>query len=851
MTGEPTGELRLIACPHVFSVEKGKIDVVRPVGGSVADILRSLAWTREHESVRAYVDGVLVQQAEWEYVLPRAGQSVVVRAIPMDGGGGKDVLRIVAMIGVIALAFAMPALVGLIGVGAALFAGTTAGALILTVGTSIAGTLLVSALIPPTQPKLNALSGLTNSSNTLSLNGVSNQLTPYGPVPRVYGKHRIFPPLGALHYTEVVGDQQFIRALFCLGSGPLDISDIKIGTNALAIFQDVQIEINQGYPNDRPHTLYPNAVSEEPLSIPMLDGVTHIRTSKDGATELSVDVTLLGLWLDHKDGPQMTNAEFLVEYRKVGDTAWIAIGALPVPASLTTTLPAANSNLYYREVGSGSPDSNNYSIAYVDQGDTGVPVGPLTATNVGRQYAFNVGISLVGGVYPTAAQVMAFLQGASFLNYLSFRDDYSTFVSVLNVKLAPGNDGSGRVVPMPPTNLSGGKYLDPSFFLTDNRVTQFTHALTWKTPAPAKYEVQMRKVGLGADPNRHDTSFWTALRTILGGTSVVPVGMASIAMRIRATDQLHGTLQSVNCLAQSILPDWNGSAWVVRRTSNPAAIFRDIHQGTANARPKPDSRMDLQTIQDFSTRCTQFGFEFNAIVDFRSTVEQLGRDVLAAGRATPAYRDGKMSCTEDIPQSIPAQVLTPRNSWGFKATKIFADQPHALKVRFANADTLQQDEMFVLADGYGMTGKDTIRRDAFGVVTTLPEATKFESVEAGLGVNNTNQIFKIHRYHLAVLALRPETYHLSCDFEQLVMRPGDLVHLHQPVALFGLSSGRIKLITTDALARATTITVDEPVTMQGGQRYGVRLRMKDGTQIQREVQNVPGEQYTLTFLEPV
>ena len=270
-----------------------------------------------------------------------------------------------------------------------------------------------------------------------------------------------------------------------------------------------------------------------------------------------------------------------------------------------------------------------------------------------------------------------------------------------------------------------------------------------------------------------------------------------------------------------------------------------------NARPKSDALMDLETLQGFSTRCAQYGFEFNAILDFESTLEEIGRDVLAAGRATPAYRDGKVSCTEDIQQTIPAQVLTPRNSWDFKATKIFSDQPHALKVRFVNADTLQQDEMVVIADGYGVTGADGIRKDAFGLVTTLPEATRFESMEAGLGVNNTDQIFKIQRYHLAVLALRPETYRLSCDFEHLVMRPGDLVHVHQPVALFGLSSGRIKSFTTDSFARATTITLDEPVTMQGGQRYGVRLRLQDGTQIQREVLNVPGESNTVTFLEPV
>lgn len=859
----PGREIRLIACPHVFSLEKGRIDALRPSGGTVADIMRSIGWTREYDSVRVTIDGVLVHHAQWEHIVTRAGESVVVRAIPTGGGGGgKDVIRIVAMVAVLSLAIAVSGgalapLGGLLaGAGgfAALVGGSTAS-LLVAGAVSIIGTLAISALIPPARPKLNDLSGQTNSSNTLSLNGVSNQLVPYGIVPRVYGRHRIFPPLAARHYTETVGDQQFIRALFCLGPGPLALSDFKIGENAIELFQDVQIEVREGYTTDPPHTLYPSVVNEEPLSIPLEDNITHIRTSKEGATELSIDISMAGLWLDHREGPQLTNVQFLVEYRKKGDTPWlVANGALPAPASLTTALAGTQNDLVFTQVGTGSYSGNNYSMAYVEEAGSGPAVGPLTATALGgRQLAFVVRIRRIGGVFPQASQVLGFLRGASFKSPISptWRELISVFTSFLSVDLAPGNDGSGRVTPMTSTHLSGGRDLAPSLSITNNRVTQFRESLTWLVTEPASYEVQVRKVGGVPDPNRHDQSFWTALRTIRGNVRVVPAGMASVAVRIRATDQLHGTLDAFNAIATSILPDWDGTYWVEKETSNPASIFRDLHQGRVNARPKADDRVDLATLQGFHARCTEHGFQFNAILDFRSTLEEMGRDVLAAGRATPAYRDGKVSCTEDVPQAIPAAVLTPRNSWDFKATKIFAEVPHALKVRFANAETLQQDEMVVIGDGYGVTGADGIRKDAFGLTTTLPEATKFESVEAGLGVNNTEQIFKLQRYHLAVLALRPETYRVSCDFEHLIMRPGDLVHVQHDVPLFGLISGRIKAITTDTLARAVTVTIDEPCVMQFGERYGLRLRLRDGTQLQREVMTVPGEQSTLTFLEPV
>jgi hypothetical protein len=149
--------LRLIAMPHILSIEKGRIDVQRPAGGSVTDLLRSIAWTTDRLHARVFIDGEYVKEAVWETTVPRPGQSVIVRAIPMGGGGGggqgKDAARIVAMIAIVALAVSMPALVGFIGVGAALFAGTTAGAIALTVGTSIVGTLALNGLIPAPLPR--------------------------------------------------------------------------------------------------------------------------------------------------------------------------------------------------------------------------------------------------------------------------------------------------------------------------------------------------------------------------------------------------------------------------------------------------------------------------------------------------------------------------------------------------------------------------------------------------------------------------------------------------------------------------------------------------------------------------
>ena len=153
-------DFRLIACPHVFSIEKGRIDALRPAGGTVNDLIRSIGWTPDGLSARVFIDGEYVKDAAWEYTVTRPGQSVVVRAVPMGGeGGGKDVGRIVAMVAIMALAIAvsggalapLAAAFGAGGMG--LLAAGSTYAVLLGASISIVGSLALTGLIPSPLPR--------------------------------------------------------------------------------------------------------------------------------------------------------------------------------------------------------------------------------------------------------------------------------------------------------------------------------------------------------------------------------------------------------------------------------------------------------------------------------------------------------------------------------------------------------------------------------------------------------------------------------------------------------------------------------------------------------------------------
>lgn len=812
--------VQLIACPKPFST--ARIERAMPEGGTVADMLRAIGLNPDPLFARVFIDDRLVLKAEWEWTVPYAGQLVTVRVIPTEGGGGKDALRIVAMIGVViaslytaggALGAFLPEALGM-----AFASGTTASA-VAGVGVSIAGSLAVGALIPPAKPKLQDLSRL-NLSPALSLTGSANQLAPYAPIPRPYGRYRIFPSLAAKTYTETVGSDQYLRLLFCCGYGPLALSEMKIGTTPLESFQEVQMEVRYGFPDDPPITLFPDDVYEDALSVVMAAGVWQNRTTQSNVREIVVEWLFpegLATYFSDIRGDIGNTVTFSVEYRQVGSGGWtvLDLNEPPVIASLDTDFGVANSDLRFTAPDVGYA-GNNWRVTI----ETNVGFPAISVEFIGTWCLVRCPVGT------TAAAIVDAIRSA----------EGQVLADRLSVALAPGSDGTGAVTDMS-GYLSGGR--DGVYPLVVSRNTRqpFRYAVTIVPPdSGLQYDVRVTVTKLASEATltRTDTVYWAMLRTIQTGQPVSKPGLCLIAMRIKATGQLNGTLDQFNCIAESILPDWDGTNWVARPTSNPASIYRNILQGSANARPLPDSRLDLVRLAQFHESCAAQGWTFNANIDYRTTVFELCRDVLAAGQASVHRPDGLFSVVEDLPQTIPTQMISPRNSWGFRGTRTFTAIPHALKVRFVNPEKdWQQDERIVYADGYHEAN-----------------ASQFEAFEL-TGVTDPEQAWKLGRYHLAVATLRPETYEVRMDVEHLTCNRGDLVLVQHDVPLFGLITGRIKSVTTDGFGRTTAITLDEPCTMQAGDRYGVRIRLSDNTYAQREVQNVPGVQSTLTLLSPI
>lgn len=196
----------------------------------------------------------IVLRGHWHRVRPRDGVRVVIRLIP-----GKDALRTVLMIVVSVAAVALggvwgPSVAGWLGVADAV------GTALVSAGVSILGNLLVNALVPPVKPD-------NDRATSYSIAGWKNKLDPNGAVPVVFGTMRYAPPFGAMPYTEIVGDDQYMRALFLVGEGEVNVTDMRIGETSLSEYDEVETEIRYGVAGELPVSIYPRQVVEEQTGV--------------------------------------------------------------------------------------------------------------------------------------------------------------------------------------------------------------------------------------------------------------------------------------------------------------------------------------------------------------------------------------------------------------------------------------------------------------------------------------------------------------------------------------------------------------------------------------------------------
>lgn len=634
-------------------------------------------------------------------------------------------------------------------------------------------------------------------------------------------------------YTETVGNDQYIRMLFIWGYGPLDITDLKIGETSLDEYDDIEIENRSGEDGEDPITLYTSVVDQNDLQVKLTaeDGY-ELRTTDTDTDEFSVDITFQkGLVEFERNGKRRKrNVQVEVQYAPTGTENWSA------GASVYSEIePQLLEDIQPPGTFSYTPTQANYHYRFCKRIDLVVidrASGRAEIIYGQKNHGFDengnqfLGLKIGAPKCPQnkieVAEVVSLGDTIGIEVFDKRSADNIGPVFETEHDFAVSMDGEDIVI-------AAGSIQFKGFDVSSKQAVSLRHSLRFKVPR-GQYDVRLRRMTQDQDDDDiFDEVFWTALRSVRYEDPLPVSGLAVTALRIKATDQLNGVIDQFSGIVTAKIPDWTGSVWQVRATSNPASVLRHVLQGPANARPLPDERIDLMKLQGWHDRCAENEREFNAVLSGGKSVMDVISDVAAAGRASPTIIDGRWGIVEDVPQGTAVQHFTPRNSYGFEVERAFEDRPHALRVKFYNREKgFQLDERLVFDDGY----------DA-------GNASKFETLELA-GVTDPDQIWRDGRYHLASARLRPELYSFYTDIEHIVCTRGDMVRLTHDAALIGLQSARIKNLLQDS-GNVTGVMLDSDVIFETGKNYVLRVRCQSGSFVLKPLINSENKTRTVVF----
>ncbi|WP_128910704.1 TipJ family phage tail tip protein [Tropicibacter alexandrii] len=537
------------------------------------------------------------------------------------------------------------------------------------------------------------------------ISGWRNEMRPDEVIPDLRGSIRYAPIFAARPYAEVQAGDQYVRALFTAGYGPVKFEDIRIGDTPIEEFEDVEIEIREGRDTDADITLYPYQVYEE------------------------------------------------------------AIGA-----ELTRPYP-------------------------VDAAGDRIKGEPSIETPVIKRSAKNA---------DALAIILSFPEGLAQVN-----DDGDVIRLKLDLRLRARPAGSSD----PWTDITEFNFnqkLDPGSLF------QFR----WTPAAAGQWDIELTR--LSNEHLKDDQRSKCVLAALQTFRYRKPLNfdqpLSLIAVRMRASKQLAGTLDSLNAQITRYAPDWDGATWAEDLPDNPASHFVGVLQAAGNAWPVGAGGIDWDAVQDWHAYCVTNGLTYNRIHEQGDSLGEVLAAICAAGRASPRMNGALWSVVIDRAQD-PVAHIGPRNSRAFQGARSYIEPPDAIRVRFSDAtNDYQQGEMLVpwidLPDGAPIDLTEE---------RSLPGKTDPAEIELEI----------IRMMHEA--NLRRDRWTVIQDGLLRTVTRGDTVLLSHFVLDERQIAARVSRVDGDL------IVLDEQVTIEGSSRYGLSFQLDTEDTTEAVVVEVTGQ----------
>nr|WP_275255714.1 host specificity factor TipJ family phage tail protein [Achromobacter ruhlandii] len=508
------------------------------------------------------------------------------------------------MVAIVVLSYGYGAALG----GALGLSGTTAAA----VGSSIimiGGSLLVNALLPMPTPTAAKLGNgqKYESSPTYSIQGGRNRARPWEPMVLVFGRHKVVPDLGATPWTNQVGDDQYLNQVFNFGlqGMELNLTDFKIGSSPLESYAGVQLQ--RSAPDGALTMFAGNVDTLQGFALSSNDGWIS-RTTPPGVGTLSVEIASRLFRVQDDGSLDSRVVDFRIQYREVGAPNWIELGY--IGATYAThywsgrLLPGGAT-----QVRMGSTNRADHA-----DGELWYETDPTTGEDYRGQWKW----------VPHPYQLGQPWEGIA-----------------------------------PDPILTPGA---PGFRMWGNRQEPTRAQINWNV-TDGQYEIRVMKVTPDVSDSRESNE--TAVSQIL----VHQIdrgdyrGQVRVALRIKATGQLNGSVDEFNAIASAVCPVWNGSSWSPQETSNPAWWFLWFARGKRDEGGQrlfggglSDAQIDVESIKAWALWCNTKSLTFDYVLDQKMSTAAVMQMIARAGRASLTYQTGKLGVVWDA-EGIPVTAM--------------------------------------------------------------------------------------------------------------------------------------------------------------------------------------------------
>lgn len=323
-------------------------------------------------------------------------------------------------------------------------------------------------------------------------------------------------------------------------------------------------------------------------------------------------------------------------------------------------------------------------------------------------------------------------------------------------------------------------------------------SLTAEVPE-GQYEVRVRSMGYGnysgANTQRNDFQ-WTTLSSIQADTADY-TGIARTGVIIKATDQLNGAPDELRAVAHATpIPEWNGTAFVTKESSNPGAqclaYARGIYAGTRflAGMGLSDDQIDIESWKAFTIHCASQEYTYDFYVKDARSHEQVLAAIALAGFGHITWAGGKLGvvwAAQEQPLSGVVNMAT-ISKGQFQVDYTLSNAADGVEFSYFDKNTWSTATLRVPAPG----------------VTTMYNPAQI----SGEGVTSERHAARLARWHLAQSLYQYKDISYSTDLEHLSYQRMSLLAMQHDLTQWGYG-GRILAATNNA--GVVTLTLDDAV----------------------------------------